>query len=60
MSFEDAQIILMDNDEVGEYIEAGLDEFEIVDKLLNESTMNENILSPSELKNKLTRVESKF
>lgn len=53
---------LMDNDELPEWIDSDLSVYEIVyDKLMNESTkLTESLLSPSELKKKLTRVAAKW
>ena len=51
---------LMDNDELPEYVDSDLNAYQIVDKLLNESTMNESLLSPKELKKKLQRVAMKW
>ncbi len=52
---------LMDNDELPELVDSPLDPYEIVDKLLYESTnMNESFLSPGELKKKLQRVAARW
>lgn len=52
---------LMDNDELPELVDSPLDPYEIVDKLLYESTkINESFLSPGELKKKLQRVAARW
>lgn len=61
MDLDDAYDELMDKDELVNYIEGPYDVDEIIYKLLNESTtMNESLLSPAELKKKLTRVAAKW
>lgn len=60
MDIDDAYDELMDNDELPEYIDSELTPNEIVDKIMNESTMNESFLSPAELKKKLQRVAMKW
>ena len=57
---DDAYDELMDNDELPELVDSPLDPYEIVDKLLGESTMNESFLSPGELKKKLQRVAARW
>lgn len=57
---DDAYDELMDNDELPEWIDSKLNPYEIVDKLLGESTMNESFLSPGELKKKLQRVAARW
>ncbi len=57
---DDAYDELMDNDELPEWVDSPLDPYEIVDKLLSESTMNESFLSPGELKKKLQRVAARW
>ena len=57
---DDAYDELMDNDELPEWVDSPLDPYEIVDKLLGESTMNESFLSPGELKKKLQRVAARW
>lgn len=57
---DDAYDELMDNDELPELVDSPLDPYEIVDKLLSESTINESWLSPAELKKKLQRVCSQW
>ena len=60
-SVEDVYDELMDNDELPELVDSDMDVYEIVDKLLSESTtVNESFLSPAELKKKLQRVCSKW
>lgn len=51
---------LMDIDELPEYVDSDMDVYEIVDKVLSESTINESFLSPAELKKKLQRVAMKW
>ena len=51
---------LMDNDELPEWVDSPLDPYEIVDKLLYESTLNESFLSAGELKKKLQRVAARW
>ena len=60
MDIEDAYDELMDNDELPEYVDSDLNAYQIVDKIMNESTMNESLLSPKELKKKLQRVAMKW
>lgn len=61
MDLDDAYDELMDVDELVNWIEGPYDVDEIVDKLMNESTsMNENFLSPGELKKKLQRVAARW
>lgn len=60
MDLDDAYDELMDIDELVDYIEGPYDVDEIVDKLMNESTMNESFLSPGELKKKLQRVAARW
>lgn len=57
---DDAYDELMDNDELPEWVDSPLDPYEIVDKLLGESTITESFLSPAELKKKLQRVAMKW
>jgi hypothetical protein len=57
---EDVYDELMDIDELPEYVDSDMDVYEIVDKVLSESTMNESFLSPAELKKKLQRVAMKW
>lgn len=57
---DDAYDELMDNDELPEWVDSPLDPYEIVDKLLSESTLNESFLSPGELKKKLQRVAARW
>lgn len=57
---EDVYDDLMDNDELPEYVDSDMDVYEIVDKILSESTVNESWLSPAELKKKLQRVAMKW
>ena len=59
-SIEDVYDELMDNDELPEYVDSEMDAYEIVDKILSESTINESWLSPAELKKKLQRVCSQW
>ena len=59
-SIEDVYDELMDNDELPEYVDSDMDAYEIVDKILSESTVNESFLSPAELKKKLQRVAMKW
>ena len=59
-SVEDVYDELMDNDELPELVDSDMDVYEIVDKLLSESTMNESWLSPKEFKKKLQRVCSQW
>ena len=52
---------LMDNPNLSELVEGPMDEYEIVSALMSESTkLTESMLSPSELKKKLTRVAAKW
>lgn len=52
---------LMDNPKLSELVEGPMDEYEIVSALMSESTkLTESMLSPSELKKKLTRVAAKW
>ena len=61
MDLDDAYDELMDVDELVNWIEGPYDVYEIVDKLMNESTnMNESFLSPGELKKKLQRVAARW
>ena len=60
MDIDDAYDELMDNDELPEYVESDLTPYEIVDKIMNESTINESFLSPGELKKKLQRVAARW
>lgn len=60
MDLDDAYDELMDVDELVNWIEGPYDVDEIIDKLMNESTMNESFLSPAELKKKLQRVAMKW
>lgn len=53
---EDVYDDLMDNDELPEYVDSDMSVYEIVNKVLSESTINESFLSPAELKKKLQRV----
>lgn len=57
---EDVYDELMDIDELPEYVDSDMDVYEIVNKVLTESTMNESFLSPAELKKKLQRVAMKW
>jgi hypothetical protein len=57
---EDVYDELMDIDELPEYVDSDMDVYEIVNKVLSESTMNESFLSPAELKKKLQRVAMKW
>lgn len=57
---EDVYDELMDNDELPEYVDSDMDVYEIVSKVLSESTINESFLSPAELKKKLQRVAMKW
>ena len=57
---EDVYDELMDIDELPEYVDSDMDVYEIVDKVLSESTINESFLSPAELKKKLQRVAMKW
>jgi hypothetical protein len=57
---EDVYDELMDNDELPEYVDSDMDVYDIVYKVLSESTMNESWLSPAELKKKLQRVAMKW
>ena len=57
---EDVYDDLMDNDELPEYVDSDMSVYEIVYKVLTESTMNESFLSPAELKKKLQRVAMKW
>ena len=60
ISVDDAYEELLDNDETPDLIDSVYDVDEIVYKLMNESTMNESLLSPKELKKKLQRVAMKW
>ena len=52
---------LMDNPNLSEFVEGPMDEYEIVSALMSESAkLTESMLSPSELKKKLTRVAAKW
>lgn len=52
---------LMDNPKLHELVEGPMDEYEIVSALMSESAkLTESMLSPSELKKKLTRVAAKW
>jgi hypothetical protein len=52
---------LMDNPNLSELVEGPMDEYEIVSALMSESAkLTESMLSPSELKKKLTRVAAKW
>lgn len=52
---------LMDNPKLSDLVEGPMDEYEIVSVLMSESTkLTESMLSPSELKKKLTRVAAKW
>lgn len=52
---------LMDNPKLSELVEGPMDEYEIVSALMSESAkLTESMLSPSELKKKLTRVAAKW
>ena len=57
---EDVYDELMDNDELPEYVDSDMEVYDIVYKVLTESTMNESFLSPAELKKKLQRVAMKW
>lgn len=57
---EDVYDELMDIDELPEYVDSDMDVYEIVNKVLSESTINESFLSPAELKKKLQRVAMKW
>lgn len=57
---EDVYDDLMDNDELPEYVDSDMSVYDIVYKVLNESTINESFLSPAELKKKLQRVAMKW
>lgn len=57
---EDVYDDLMDNDELPEYVDSDMSVYEIVNKVLSESTINESWLSPAELKKKLQRVAMKW
>lgn len=57
---EDVYDELMDNDELPEYVDSDMSVYDIVYKVLSESTMNESWLSPAELKKKLQRVAMKW
>lgn len=57
---EDVYDDLMDNDELPEYVDSDMSVYEIVNKVLSESTINESFLSPAELKKKLQRVAMKW
>lgn len=57
---EDVYDELMDNDELPEYVDSDMDVYDIVYKVLSESTINESWLSPAELKKKLQRVAMKW
>ena len=57
---EDVYDELMDNDELPEYVDSDMSVYDIVYKVLTESTINENFLSPAELKKKLQRVAMKW
>jgi hypothetical protein len=57
---EDVYDELMDNDELPEYVDSDMSVYDIVYKVLSESTMNESFLSPAELKKKLQRVAMKW
>ena len=57
---EDVYDELMDIDELPEYVDSDMSVYEIVDKVLSESTINESFLSPAELKKKLQRVAMKW
>lgn len=55
LDIDDAYDELMDNDELPEYVDSDLNAYQIVDKLLNESTMNESfdwntVVEPFEFK----------
>lgn len=57
---EDVYDELMDIDELPEYVDSDMSVYEIVSKVLSESTINESFLSPAELKKKLQRVAMKW
>lgn len=57
---EDVYDELMDNDELPEYVDSDMSVYDIVYKVLSESTINESFLSPAELKKKLQRVAMKW
>lgn len=57
---EDVYDELMDNDELPEYVDSDMSVYDIVYKVLDESTINESWLSPKELKKKLQRVAMKW
>ena len=57
---EDVYDDLMDNDELPEYVDSDMSVYDIVYKVLTESTINESFLSPAELKKKLQRVAMKW
>lgn len=57
---EDVYDDLMDNDELPEYVDSDMEVYDIVYKVLTESTINESFLSPAELKKKLQRVAMKW
>lgn len=65
LDIDDAYDELMDNDELLEYVDSDLNAYQIVDKLLNESTMNESfdwntVVEPFEFKKTIQEINSRM
>ena len=62
---EDVYDDLMDNDELPEYVDSDMDVYEIVDKILSESTINESfdwntVVEPLEFKKTIQEISSRM